>query len=62
MDPSWGWMAVIDRLTNGDITKQEEVFKLKYIHCMVYLLYLKDKDKYMNDMRKHEENKNKIKR
>jgi hypothetical protein len=59
MDKSWGWMSVIDRLTDGDITKDEEVFKIPYIHCLVRLLYFKDKDEYIEKVNKANESKNK---
>lgn len=57
MNPEWGYMAMIDRLTNGDITKQDEVFRLPWLQCLTYLLYLKDKDHWVEQMNKIEEGK-----
>lgn len=61
MNPEWGWMAMIDRLSNGDITKHNEIFKVKYVYAMMNLLYWKDKDEYIEKMNKVQEQKYKNK-
>lgn len=59
MDKRWAWMSVIDRLTDGDITKDEEVFKLAYTHCLTRLEYFKEKDEYIEKCNRANEAKNK---
>ena len=50
MDSKWGWISMVDRLSNADITKHEEIYKLIYIECLNLLSYWKEKDDYMNEM------------
>lgn len=50
MDSKWGWISMVDRLSNADITKHEEIYKLNYIQCLNLLSYWKEKDDYMNEM------------
>ena len=52
MDPKWGLISMLDRLTNGDITKNELVYKMSWIECMTLLLYYKERDEYMEKMNK----------
>lgn len=61
MDPGWGFMSMLDRLTEGDITKDKEIYKISWIECMTRLLYWQDKDEWMDKMNKMEESKNKPK-
>jgi len=55
-------MSIIDRLTNGDVTKDEEVFKLEYIHCMYRMMYWDAKDRYIEKVNQMNEAQNKIRR
>lgn len=55
-------MAIVDRLTGGDITKDEEVFKLSYIDCMYRMMYWQAKDKYIEKVNQVYEAQNKINR
>lgn len=50
MDSKWGWISMVDRLSNADITKHEEIYSLNYIQCLNLLSYWKEKDDYMNEM------------
>jgi hypothetical protein len=50
MDSKWGWVSMVDRLSNGDITKHEQIYELNYIECLNVLAYWKEKDDYMNEM------------
>lgn len=61
MDSKWGHMGMIDRLTGGDITKDNEVFELQWLHCLNRLLYWKKKDEYIEKMNKAQEAENKSK-
>ena len=59
MDKAWGWMSMIDRLSNGDITKEEEIFKLPYVYCLSKLALWQAKDEYIEKVNKANEAKNK---
>lgn len=61
MDPKWGFISMVDRLTNGDITKDELVYDIEYISCMTRLLFWKEKDDYIDKLNKAEEAQNKAK-
>ena len=50
MDSKWGWVSMVDRLSNSDITKHEQIYELNYIECLNVLAYWKEKDDYMNEM------------
>ena len=41
---------MIDRLSNGDITKHDEIYERNYIECLNLLSYWHEKDKYMEQM------------
>lgn len=46
IDKRWGWLAMVDRLSNSDITKHDEIYKRNYIECLNLLSYWHEKDKY----------------
>lgn len=50
MDTKWGWISMVDRLSNNDITKHEQIYELNYIECLNVLSYWHEKDKYMEQM------------
>ena len=50
MDSKWSWISMIDRLSNGDVTKHEEIYEMNYIQCLNILSYWHEKDKYMEQM------------
>lgn len=52
IDNKWSWMAMVDRLSNSDITKHEEVYNINYIQALNLLSYWKVKDDYINQMNK----------
>lgn len=52
IDSKWSWMAMIDRLSGGDITKHEEVYNTKYIQALNLMSYWKVKDDYIEQMNK----------
>ena len=39
------WVAMVDKLSNSDITKQDEVFKINYIQALNMLSFWKHNDK-----------------
>jgi hypothetical protein len=50
LDSRWGWIAMVDRLSNGDITKHDLVYERNYIECLNILSYWHERDKYMEQM------------
>ena len=50
MDNRWGWISMMDRLSNGDITKHDEIYERNYIECLNILSYWHEKDRYMEQM------------
>lgn len=61
MDPFWCWMSMLDRLTQGDITKDKEVLKMSYVDCLWRLYFWQEKDEYIDKINKAEEAKQKAK-
>ena len=61
MDPRWGYIGMVDRLSNGDITKHNDIYKLSYTQCLTQLLWWKDRDEYIEKLNKAEEGKLKSK-
>ena len=59
MDAGWAYVAMIDRLTGGDITKDEDVLQLEYIACLTRLLYWKEYDEWKEKMNKINQQKQK---
>lgn len=55
-------MSIIDRLTQGDVTKDEEVFKRGYIDCMYRMMYWDAKDKYIEKVNRAQMEQNKTRR
>ena len=52
LDDRWGWMSMVDRLSNSDITKHDLVYERNYIECLNLLSYWKEKDEYVEEMNK----------
>jgi len=50
MDDRWGWVSMMDRLSNGDITKHDAIYERNYIECLNILSYWHEKDRYMEQM------------
>jgi hypothetical protein len=50
MDNRWGWVSMMDRLSNGDITKHDAIYERNYIECLNILSYWHEKDRYMEQM------------
>ena len=46
------WIAYIDRLSGGDITKHDEVYERTYIECLNLLSYWLIRDKQIEQMNK----------
>jgi len=52
MDKRWTWLAMIDKLSNGDITKHNEIYDKNWIECLNLLSYYNERDKYMEKINK----------
>lgn len=52
MPNKWAYISMIDRLSNGDITKHKDVYEENFIYCLNVLGFMKDRDDYMNEMNK----------
>lgn len=62
MNPKWGWISMVDRLSNGDITKHSEVYEQNYIYCLNILSFWKERDEYTEQVQKQQMNKYKTRR
>ena len=43
----FNWLAMVDRLANGDITKHDSIYEQNWISCLNLLAYYKARDKYI---------------
>lgn len=50
LDNRWSWISMVDRLSNGDITKHDLVYERNYIECLNLLSFYHERDKYMEQM------------
>ena len=41
---------MMDRLSNGDITKHDEIYERNYIECLNLLSFWSERDRYMEQM------------
>ena len=51
----WKWFSIIERLSDGDITKFETVYRVSYISALNLLSYWKEKDDYNERLRRRQE-------
>lgn len=51
----WKWFSIVERLSNGDVTKFDEIYKITYITALNTLSYWKERDDYQQRLRKREE-------
>jgi len=59
MPDELNWIGMVDRLTNGDITKHRQVYETNYIECLNLMAYWHHKDKYIEQINKAVARKNK---
>ena len=57
---SYKWLALVDKLSNQDITKDEEIYKLNYISALNRLSYWKEIDKLKQDNKDNQNGTNRI--
>jgi len=55
MDKQFNWIAFIDNLAGGDITKYDAVYEIPYQVSLHKMLYNHHKDKYMNEINRRQE-------
>jgi hypothetical protein len=54
------WIAMMDRLSGGDLTKHEAIYEKNYIECLNLLSYWYFRDKIEDQMRRQQELRNKM--
>lgn len=52
IDSRFTWVAMIDRLSGGDITKHDMIYERNYIECLNLLSYWRERDNYMKEIQK----------
>lgn len=52
MNPVWTYVSMVDRLSGGDITKDQMVLEMDYTECLQRLLFWMEKDEYDAKMAK----------
>jgi hypothetical protein len=50
---SWGWFGVMYRLTNGDLTKLQNIVKMELYTCLTWLCYETDLEASTKQQRKN---------
>ena len=50
----WSWLAVIEKLAKGDITKFDSVCEQNFISCLNLLAYWLERDKKIEQMEKEQ--------
>lgn len=51
-------IGMVDKLSNGDITKHKEVYNTNYIECLNLMAYWHHRDKYINQINRINSRKN----
>ena len=59
IDEKWTYISMLDRLTNGDITKLDEVCRRNWIEALNFMSYWHVRDIYYEAMNKLEAQKHK---
>jgi hypothetical protein len=52
IDDRYTWIALVDRLSGGDITKHNEIYQKNYIECLNLLAFWRELDNYKKEMYK----------
>lgn len=56
IDGRWTWLAMVDRLANGDITKHDAIYARNYIECLNLLSYWHERDEYYKQIQEQQKN------
>lgn len=59
MPEELNWIGMVDRLSNGDITKHKQVYETNYLECLNLMAYWYHRDKYIDRVNKAVVRKNK---
>jgi hypothetical protein len=59
MPEELNWIGMVDRLSNGDITKHKQVYGTNYLECLNLMAYWHHKDRYSEQINKANARKNK---
>jgi hypothetical protein len=46
MNEKWQWLSMVDRLSDGDITKHDKIWEMNYIYCLNIMSYWYERDAY----------------
>lgn len=58
MPDELNWIAMVDRLANGDITKHKNIYETNYIECLNLMAYWHHRDVYVSQVNRAIERKN----
>jgi hypothetical protein len=50
MPEELNWIAMVDRLSGGDITKHNQIYETNYIECLNLMAYWVHRDKHIEQM------------
>jgi hypothetical protein len=53
------WVGMVDRLSNGDITKHKQIYEINYTECLNLMAYWYHKDKHIDQINRANARKNK---
>ena len=53
----WGWLAILNRVSNDDITKHEQILEKTLVEILNHISYLIDKDNEIIKQQKRSTNK-----
>ena len=59
MPEELNWIGMVDRLSSGDITKHDKIYRTNYIECLNLMAYWHHRDKYVEQVNKAVARKNK---
>lgn len=57
MPEHFNWIAYIDKLAGGDVTKHKEIYKMNYLECLNILAFWDTRDRYTESMNRANERK-----
>tara|TARA_R110000803_G_scaffold67477_1_gene129201 strand:- start:1266 stop:1538 length:273 start_codon:yes stop_codon:yes gene_type:complete len=58
----WKWYSIVERLSNGDITRFSEILEQPYVGCLNLLSYWKERDDYQRELQKRQDTAQKHRR
>jgi len=58
MPEEMNWIGMVDKLSNGDITKHKQIYSTNYVECLNLMSYWNAKDKYIEQINRINARKN----